>query len=120
MIYSILIGVCVAIAALLVVWALAKLAFLLSLLVERWLGEVEKDWYFNIMYKPKYGSEFYRAHLVGTVGPFRDKVVYVVEICPEDADKAYAWTVQEAGLRGEHLLEKGKFYRYALKEELYD
>lgn len=117
---AIIIGVCVAVAALLVVWTLAKLALPLSILVERWLSEVEKDRYFNIMYRPKYGTEFCRAHLVGKLDKIKHNVRYVVEIHPKDADKAYAWTVPETELRGAHLMEKGKFYRYAFKEELYD
>lgn len=119
MIYSILIGACVAIAALLIVWALAKLAFRLSLLVERWLSEAEKDEYFNIRYKPEYGSEFYRAHLVGRVDRYADKILYVVEIHHADAVAADAWAAPRPGLFGSQLMEKGKFYRYAFKEELY-
>lgn len=79
-----------------------------------------KPKYFNIGYRPVYGIEFCRAHLVGKVDKFKHKALYVVEIHPRDAAKAYAWTVQEAGLRGGHLLEKGKFYKFAFKEELYD
>ena len=60
MLKAILMGAVVVITALLVVWALAKLALLLSILVERWLSEVEKDQYFNIMYRPKYDTEFCR------------------------------------------------------------
>lgn len=81
-----------------------------------------KSKYFNIGYKPKYGSEFYRAHLVGKVyrPNKRGKVLYVVEIRPKDAAKVYAWTVPKTELRGEYLLEKGKFYKLAFEEELYD
>lgn len=79
-----------------------------------------KPKYFNIGYRPNYGTEFCRAHLVGKVGRIDNKVLYVVEIHPEDAAKARAWIVPEAELCGRHLLEKGKFYRYAFKEELYD
>ena len=79
-----------------------------------------KSKYFNIGYKPEYGTKFCRAHLVGKVGKHDNKVLYVVEIHPKDAAKVYAWTVQEAELRGGQLLEKGKFYRLAFKEELYD
>ena len=79
-----------------------------------------KSGYFNIIYKPEYDTKFYRAHLVGKVDRLDNKVLYVVEIQPEDAAKAYAWTVQEAELRGGQLLDKGRFYRYAFKEELYD
>lgn len=117
---AIMIGVCVAIAALLIVWTLAKLAPLLSILVERRLSEVEKDQYFNIMYRPKYGTEFCRAHLVGKAGKLEHKALYLIEIHPKDADKAYAWAVPEEKLFGGHLLEEGKFYIVAFKEELYD
>lgn len=79
-----------------------------------------KSEYFNIGYKPEYGTKFCRAHLVGKVGKQDNKVLYVVEIHPKDAAKACAWTVPEAELRGGLLLEKGKFYKYAFKEELYD
>ena len=47
-------------------------------------------------------------------------MLYLAEIHPEDADKAYAWTVPEAKIRGGQLPEKGRFYRYVFKEELYD
>ena len=76
--------------------------------------------YFNIGYRPEYSTEFCRAHLVGKVDWLDNKVLYVVEIHPKDAAKAHAWTVPEAGIRGRQLLEKGRFYRYAFKEELYD
>lgn len=109
-----------AVAALLVVWTLAKLALPLSILVERWLSEVGKDRYFNIMYRPKYGTEFCRAHLVGKAGKLEYKALYLIEIHPKDADKAYAWTVPEEKLFEGHLLEEGKFYIVAFKEELYD
>lgn len=79
-----------------------------------------KSGYFNIIYKPEYDTKFYRAHLVGAVERLGGKALYLVEIQPEDAAKAYAWTVQEAELRGGQLLDKGRFYRYAFKEELYD
>lgn len=79
-----------------------------------------KSNYFNIWYKPEHGTEFCRAHLVGKLDKLNHKVRYVVEIHPKDAAKACAWTVPEAELRGAHLMEKGKFYRYAFKEELYD
>ena len=81
-----------------------------------------KPEYFNIGFKPEYGTKFYRAHLVGEVNRLdNNKVLYVVEIHPKDAAKAYAWTVvREAELRGAHLLKKGRFYKYAFKEELYD
>lgn len=81
---------------------------------------IRKPGYFNIRYKPKYDRKFYRAHLVGVIERFGNKALYLIEIQPEDAAKARAWTVPEAELRGGHLLVKGRFYRYALKEELYD
>lgn len=76
--------------------------------------------YFNIWYKSEHGTKFCQAHFVGAVDWPGDKMLYVVEIHPEDAAKARAWTVLEAELRGRHLLEKGKFYKYAFEEELYD
>lgn len=79
-----------------------------------------KSKYFNVVYRPGYSTKFCRAHLVGKVDKFKHKVLYVVEIHPKDAAKAYAWGVPETELRGGHLLVKGKFYRYAFKEELYD
>lgn len=79
-----------------------------------------KPGYFNIGYKPEHGTEFCRAHLVCRVVRRDNKVLYVVEIHPEDAAKAYAWTVREAELLGGQLLDKGRFYKYAFKEELYD
>ena len=78
-----------------------------------------KPGYFNIVYKPETDTEFYRAHLVGVVERIGNMMLYIVEIHPEDAAKARAWTVREAGLCGKQLLKKGKFYRYAFKEELY-
>ena len=81
---------------------------------------IRKPEYFNIGYKPEYGTKFCRAHLVGRVVRRDNKVLYVVEIHPEDAAKAYAWTVRKAELRGGQLLDKGRFYKYAFKEELYD
>ena len=79
-----------------------------------------KSKYFNIRYRYEYGTEFCRARLVGKVDRPDNKVLYVVEIHPKDAAKARARTDPGAELRGGHLLEKGKFYRYASKEELYD
>lgn len=79
-----------------------------------------KTGYFNIGYRPGYGTEICRAHLVRAVERVGDAVVYIVEIHPEDAAKAHAWTVQEAEPCGRQLLKKGRFYRYAFKEELYD
>ena len=79
-----------------------------------------KPKYFNIQYRYVHGTKFCRAHLVGKVDWRGDKVLYVVEIHPRDAAKALAWTALEAELFGGHLLEKGKFYSLASKEELYD
>lgn len=79
-----------------------------------------KSKYFNIQYRDVYGTEFCRAHLVGKVDKFKHKVLYLVEIHPKDATKVHAWTVPETKLYEGHLLEKGKFYKLAFKEELYD
>ena len=79
-----------------------------------------KPGYFNIGYKPEYDGKFYRAHLVGVVERIGNMMLYIVEIHPEDAAKAHAWTVPEMELRGVYLLEKGKFYKLAFEEELYD
>lgn len=79
-----------------------------------------KPGYFNIQYRYEYGAEFCRAHLVGKVCRLGNGALYLVEIHPEDAAKAYAWTVSETGLRGAYLLENGKFYKLAFEEELYD
>lgn len=78
-----------------------------------------KPGYFNIVYKPETDTKFYRAHLVGVVERIGNVMLYIVEIHPEDAAKARAWTIREAELCGRQLLKKGKFYRYAFKEELY-
>ena len=80
-------------------------------------GEPE---YFNSGYKPEHGTEFCRAHLVGKVYRLDNRALYLVEIHPKDATKAHAWTVLEMELRGVYLLEKGKFYKLAFEEELYD
>ena len=79
-----------------------------------------KPGYFNIWYKPEHGTEFCRAHLVGKVYRLDNRALYLVEIHPEDAAKAYAWIVPETELCGRQLLKKGRFYRYAFNEELYD
>ena len=79
-----------------------------------------KPKYFNIGYRPKYGTEFCRAHLVGKVYRLDNRALYLIEIHPEDAAKARAWTVPETELRGVYLMEKGKFYKLAFEEELYD
>ena len=79
-----------------------------------------KPKYFNIGYKPERGTEFCRAHLVGKTYRPDNRALYVVEIHPKDAAKVYAWTVPKTELRGVYLLEKGKFYKLAFEEELYD
>ena len=79
-----------------------------------------KPRYFNIGYKPEHRTEFCRAHLVGKVHRLDNRALYLVEIHPKDASKAYAWTVPETELRGVYLLEKGKFYKLVFEEELYD
>ena len=79
-----------------------------------------KPEYFNIWYKPEHGTEFCRAHLVGKEYRPDNRALYVVEIHPKDAAKAYAWSVPETELRVVYLLKKGRFYRYAFEEELYD
>ena len=79
-----------------------------------------KPEYFNIGYKPEHSTEFCRAHLVGEVYRLDNRALYLVEIHPEDATKAHAWTVPEMELRGVYLLEKEKFYKLAFEEELYD
>lgn len=78
-----------------------------------------KPGYFNVGYKPEHDRAFYRAHLVGVIERIGNKMLYLVEIHPEDAAKAHAWAVREAELCGRQLLKKGRFYRYAFKEELY-
>jgi len=79
-----------------------------------------KPEYFNSGYKPEHGTEFCRAHLVGKVHRLDNRALYLFEIHPKDAAKAHAWTVPETELRGVYLLEKGKFYKLAFKEELYE
>lgn len=81
---------------------------------------IRKPEYFNIWYKPEHDTEFCRAHLVGKVYRLDNRALYLIEIHPKDATKAHAWTVPEAELRGVYLLEKGKFYKLAFEEELYD
>lgn len=78
-----------------------------------------KPGYFNIVYRPEYDTKFYRAHLVGVIERIGNMMLCIVEIHPEDAAKARAWTVRKAELCGKQLLKKGRFYRYAFKEELY-
>ena len=79
-----------------------------------------KPGYFNIGYKPEHGTEFCRAHLVGKVYRLDNRALYLIEIHPEDAAKARARTVTETELRGVYLLRKGKSYKLAFEEELYD
>lgn len=83
-------------------------------------AQCRKPEYFNSGYKPEHGTEFCRAHLVGRVYRLDNRALYLVEIHPKDAAKARAWTVPETELRGVYLLEKGKFYKMAFKEELYE
>lgn len=42
-----------------------------------------KPKYFNIQYRYEYGAEFCRAHLVGRVGEFKNKALYLIEIHPQ-------------------------------------
>ena len=79
-----------------------------------------KPEYFNSGYKPEHGTEFCRAHLVGRVSRLDDKALYLIEIHPEDAAKARAWIVPKTELLGVYLLRKGKYYKLAFEEELYD
>lgn len=79
-----------------------------------------KPEYFNSGYKPEHRTEFCRARLVGKLYRLDNKMLYLVEIHPEDAAKARAWSVPETELRGVYLLERGKFYKMAFKEELYE
>lgn len=46
-------------------------------------------------YRPGYGTELCRAHLVGAAERIGNVMAYIVEIHPEDAAKAHAWTVPE-------------------------
>ena len=81
---------------------------------------IRKPEYFNIWYKPEHSTEFCRAHLVGKAYRLDNKMLCLVEIHPEDAAKVRAWTVPGAELRGVYLMEKGKYYKLAFEEELYD
>ena len=81
---------------------------------------IRKPEYFNIWYKPEHGTEFCRAHLVGKVYRLDNRALYLIEIHPDDAAEACAWTVPKTELRGVYLLEKEKFYKLAFEEELYD
>lgn len=79
-----------------------------------------KPEYFNSGYKPEHGTEFCRAHLVGKVHRLDNRALYLIEIHPKDAAKAYAWTVPEMELLGVYLLKKGKYYKLAFEGELYE
>lgn len=96
------------------------LAVLLLLLLTKKTARGRKPEYFNIGYKPEHGTEFCRARLVGKTYRLDNRALYLVEVHHEDAAKAHAWTVPETELRGVYLLEKGKFYKLAFKEELYE
>lgn len=87
-------------------------------LSERKNARGRKPKYFNIGYRPEYGTKFYRAHLVGEVDRLDNKVLYMVEIHPKDAAKAYAWGMPEdlysAG-SGDVFMKKpraGAYYKY--------
>ena len=113
------VGIAVGIAVVLAAAIFTSIDVFLALSAEK-TARGRKSKYFNIGYRPKYGTKFCRAHLVGKLDKIKHKVRYVVEIHPKDAAKARAWIVPEAELHGGHLLKKGRFYRYAFKEELYD
>ena len=81
---------------------------------------IRKPEYFNIWYKPEHGTEFCRARLVGKTYRLDNRALYLIEIHSEDAAKARARSVLETELRGVYLLRKGKFYKLAFEEELYD
>lgn len=110
----------VSLAVVIVIVAAAAIYMGIDLFLSLKTARGRKPEYFNIQYRYEYGTEFCRARLVGKVDRPDNKVMYVVEIHPKDAAKAYAWTVPETELRGAHLLEKGKFYKLAFEEELYD
>ena len=105
-----------AVAAIVAAAIISPIICLIGLMKTR----IRKPKYFNIWYKPELGTEFYRARLVGKVDRPDNKMLYTVEIHPKDAAKAYAWSVAKTELRGAYLLEKGKFYKLAFEEELYD
>lgn len=110
----------VSLAVVIVIVAAAAIYMGIDLFLSLKTARGRKPGYFNIMYRPKYGTEFCRAHLVGKTGKLEYKALYLIEIHPKDADKAYAWAVPEEKLFEGHLLEEGKFYIVAFKEELYD
>lgn len=114
-----MIGLAVGIAVVIVA-ALVTCLIVLSALSIAKAARCREPEYFNSGYKPEHGTEFCRAHLVGKVHRLDNRALYLVEIHPEDAAKARAWTVPETELRGVYLLRKGKFYKLAFKEELYE
>lgn len=116
---AITIGLAVVIAIVVAAAIFTSIDVFLALSAEKTAHGRESK-YFNIRYRYEYGTEFCRAHLVGKAGKLEHKALYLIEIHPKDAAKAYAWAVSKAELRGAHLLEKGKFYKFAFKEELYD
>lgn len=105
-----------AVAAIVAAAIISPIICLIGLIKTR----IRKPEYFNIWYKQEYDSEFCRAHLVGAMRRLDNRVLYLVEIHPEDATKMLAWTVPKKELRGAYLLKEGRFYRYAFEEELYD
>ena len=78
-----------------------------------------KPKYSDAGYETEYGTKFCRAHFVCKPDKAESKAPYPVEIHPKDAAKARARTVPEEEMRGWRLLEKGRFYKYAFKEELF-
>lgn len=105
-----------AVAAIVAAAIISPIICLIGLMKTR----IRKPEYANIWYKPEHRTEFCRAHLVGKVYRLDNRALYLVEIHPKDAAKAHAWTVPETELRGVYLMEKGKFYKLAFEEELYD
>lgn len=109
---------CVVVIAIAVAAAIFTSLDVFLVLSKTALGRKSK--YFNVKYRPEYRTRFCRVHLAGKVDKFKPKVLYLVEIHPKDAAKSGAWTVPETELRGVYLLERGKFYKMAFKEELYE
>lgn len=105
-----------AVAAIVAAAIISPIICLIGLMKTR----IRKPEYVNIWYKPEHCTEFCRARLVGKVYRLDNRALYLVEIHPKDAAKAHAWTVPETELRGVYLMEKGKFYKLAFEEELYD
>ena len=108
-----------AVAAIVAAAIISPIICLIGLMVAK-AARGRRPGYFSIWYKPEHRTEFCRAHLVGKVHRLDNRALYLIEIHPKDASKAYAWTVPETELRGVYLLEKGKFYKLAFEEELYD